>query len=269
MPVDTNRAALARALGDFWYWGEGPSHADIDRVFDSLDLTDRIDGGGKRDKVETAVEVATEEELQRLLPELVELLHERGFLDETEENAKKVKLLRRRLTPFGISFDGSGVSSASLGTPTEQLLGSAALRDHVHRIHRAVDASDSELVLGSAKELLESTAKYVLRERGIGAPAKFPALMSEALDAIGLHAKAIEGDDQLAAATRRILGALNQIAVGVNELRNDHGTGHGRATGARFSLRHARLAAGSATVLATIMIDTLEDPTAPWRRRLS
>jgi hypothetical protein len=264
---DSARSGLARALGDFWYWGSGPTHADIDRVFDSLELLDSLDPGGKRERVEQAVLNSEPDQLPRLLFELVELLDEQGFLVESEENPKRLALLRRRLAPYGIGFDESGVTTASLGVETSQLLDAAALRDHVNRIHRAVDDGDSQLVLGSAKELLESTAKFVLHERGIEAPAKFPALMSEALSSIGLHAKAIDGDDQLAAATRRILGALNQIAVGVNELRNDHGTGHGRAVGAKFSLRHARLAAGSATVLATIMIDTLEDPKAPWRSR--
>lgn len=266
MNADSARQALARALGDFWYWGAGPSHTDIDRVFGALDLVDRIDGGGKREKVEQAVLAATPAELPKLISSLIDVLLERGFLEATEENEKAIALLRRRLVPFGMKFDENGVTSGSIGVEAGAALSAGELRQHVIRIHRAVEHEDSAQVLGSAKELLESTAKFVLQERGMGEPSKFPALISEALAAIGLHAKAVEGDDDVAAATRRILGALSQIAVGVNDLRNNHGTGHGRVAPTSLSLRHARLAAGSATVLATIMIDTLEDPNAPWRR---
>lgn len=186
-----------------------------------------------------------------------------------QHNAKPIALLKRRLVPLGLSFGEDGVTSGLIGVEPGPALGAGELRNHIVRIQRAVEHDDSAQTLGSAKELLESTAKFILQERGLDEPSKFPGLMNEALSAIGLHAKAVDGDDDIALATRRILGALNQIAVGVNELRNNHGTGHGRASPTSLSLRHARLAAGSAIVLATIMIDTLEDSNAPWRRGAS
>lgn len=237
-------------------------------MFAAQNLTDRAGDGGKREKVERALLEALPTEIPWLARSLVELLWEAGLQEPSDSNERELVVLRRRLEPFGVSFDAEGVHLQSMGVGTDDgpLLSSDALRAHIERIHRALDDDDSEQVLGSAKELLESTAKLVLNERSLEVPSKFPALMHSALDALGLHPKAVAGDDEVADATRRILGALNQIAVGVNELRRDFGTGHGRVGGPKLSLRHARLSAGAATTLATLMIDTLEDPNAPWRR---
>jgi hypothetical protein len=80
-----------------------------------------------------------------------------------------------------------------------------------------------------------------------------------------MHAKGVSGDTEIAADTKKILGGLQSIGIGINGLRNSYGTGHGRVGDAKLGIRHARLAAGAAVVLATAMLDTYEDPKAPWR----
>ena len=53
----------------------------------------------------------------------------------------------------------------------------------------------------------------------------------------------------------------------INEHRSERGTGHGRAEApVRLTSRHGRLAAGAALLVATLMFDTLEDESAPWRQ---
>ena len=47
------------------------------------------------------------------------------------------------------------------------------------------------------------------------------------MEVLGLHAKEVKGDSEVAADTRRVLGGLQQIGLGINGLRNEHGTGHG------------------------------------------
>lgn len=59
--------------------------------------------------------------------------------------------------------------------------------------------------------------------------------------ALGLHPSQVTGDDPGAAATRRILGGLTTVAIGLAELRNQVGTGHGRPHPAQASTDHARL----------------------------
>ena len=66
---------------------------------------------------------------------------------------------------------------------------------------------------------------------------------------------------------RNIEASLSQIAIGVAELRNQYGPDHGRAemvTG--LTSRHAHLAVGSASTYCRLLLETLEDPAAPWRR---
>jgi hypothetical protein len=204
--------------------------------------------------------------------ELLDLLREQqDFLsDDGTVNHELVVELNRTLRPLNLHLaaDGTVVEGSSLGVEPSRMLDGPAVREHIRRLDLALAIVDVPLLLGSSKELLEAASKLVLDGIGEPIPDKFPSLLTRALEALGLHARAVAGDTEVAGATRRILGGLHQIGLGVNELRNDHGTGHGRIdNGTRLSLRHARLAAGAAAVLATVMVDTFEDPDAPWRGR--
>ncbi|MGA6159751.1 abortive infection family protein [Stenotrophomonas sp. NPDC087984] len=67
---------------------------------------------------------------------------------------------------------------------------------------------------------------------------------------------------------KKILGGVASIAVGVAELRNrGYGTGHGQSSApTNLGIRHARLAANAAITWCQLMLDTLGDPAAPWRK---
>jgi hypothetical protein len=64
----------------------------------------------------------------------------------------------------------------------------SAILEHLQRIQRAI-VTDPAQVIGSAKELIESTAKVVLIELGLPADDKadVPALVKDAQTALGLH----------------------------------------------------------------------------------
>lgn len=269
-PTDRDRQRLARALSEFWAGGAGPTHNDIWRVLDALGLDEVAGQGSKRDRVYGAVTNTPEGQVERLVADLVELLQESGsFTGEYKADDRELALLKRAVVPFNLRLtdDGELVGGTKLGVEPEAMLGLPAVQDHIRRIQVALTHDDAELLLGSSKELLETTSKFVLTNVGMEAPSKFPALLGGALEALGLHPKTAGNHDEIAAATKRILSGLQQIGLGINELRNEYGTGHGRLdSGVRLKLRHARLAAGSAVVLATVMVDTFEDPAAPWRR---
>ena len=269
MDADQDRIRLARALAEFWAGGAGPSHGDISRALDSVDLEEDEPTGNKRDRVQAAVAQVDSQKLSHLVEVLVEMLvHSGSFDGQHKASDTIISLLQKRLLPYRMTLrqDGTLLDSRSLGTTPETLLSLPILHDHISRMRLALHQDDSALLLGSSKELLESTSKFVLGELNLATPSEFPSLLSAALTAVGLHPKSVQLDGEGAAATKRILGGLQQIGTGVNELRNDHGTGHGRATNLKLGLRHARLAAGAAIVLATTILDTFEDPTAPWRR---
>jgi len=129
--------------------------------------------------------------------------------------------------------------------------------------------SDPPLAIGTAKELVESTAKAVLQERGQEVDDKddLPTLVKRAQEAIGLHPGSIHPGPDSTGAVKRILGGLTSIVMGLGELRNrGYGTGHG-PKGERVGLRprHAQLAVNAAVTWCDVMLDTLDDPDAPWR----
>ncbi len=128
--------------------------------------------------------------------------------------------------------------------------------------------------IGAAKQLIEATAKLVLLKRNLPVDERqdLPALIKQAQQALHLHPAAVPtarngGSPDNADSIKRILGALTSAAIGVAELRNRYGTGHGRLVAPTgLGPRHARFAVGTAATWCELMLDTLADPNAPWRK---
>jgi hypothetical protein len=148
-----------------------------------------------------------------------------------------------------------------------------AIREHLSRISRAIESDDPAQAIGSAKELIESTAKVVLREVGatVDDAWDIPKLVHQAQVALCVHPTTAAPGPDGSDAVKRILGGVTTVAGGVAELRNrGYGTGHGPG-GPRVGLsaRHAHLAVGAARLWCEFMLDTLGDPQAPWRKAMS
>ncbi|WP_261566653.1 abortive infection family protein [Frankia gtarii] len=182
------------------------------------------------------------------------------FLNSLRRDGYLIDKDTGHITPASPQF--TVVSLANLKDPS-------AIREHLDRIQRAV-IDDPALAIGSAKELIESTAKVILTELGrpINEKAKLPALAREAQEALGLHPTSrIPGPDS-SDPVRKILGSVSGIVDGLAELRNKgYGTGHGQAT-ARTGLRsrHAHLAVNASLTWCQLILDTLADPEAPRRK---
>lgn len=176
-----------------------------------------------------------------------------------------------------VEFPGSGLITPPEGAGQLRPLKSlaslrdpAAILEQLDRIQRAVDHDDPAQVIGSARELIESTAKVVLTERGRSVNNKddLPALARQAQEALGLQPSSSTPGPDGTDAVRKILGAAIAMATGIGELRNrGYGTGHGPAS-ARVGLRarHAHLAVNAAVTWCQLVLDTLADPEAPWRK---
>ena len=115
----------------------------------------------------------------------------------------------------------------------EKVTDPSAIREQMDRIRRAAD-DDPALAIGTAKELIESTAKVVLLELGhqVDEKADLSELARAAQLALGLHPSAGAGSGpDTSEGIKRILGAVTTIVNGLAELRNrGHGTGYGPAT---------------------------------------
>lgn len=102
-----------------------------------------------------------------------------------------------------------------------------SIEEAVARLRRALDDSDSPLVIGSAKELLETAARVILDARGetVASNVPLPTVLSRAHLAIDRQpGHGLAQDD----AVRNIAQGAKTIASQLPELRNRYGTGHGR-----------------------------------------
>jgi hypothetical protein len=193
------------------------------------------------------------------------------YLQEVAGDTTYLARLRRELANDGYQLTdearilrmGPQLPAGALAT----LKDSAAIEEQLERLAGAAD-DDPALAVGSAKELVESTAKVILTERGrsFADRADLPELVRAAQEALMLHPnQQAEGPDGTQG-VKKILGGLITITSGLAELRNrGYGIGHG-AAGARVGLhpRHAHLAVNASITWCRLMLDTLHDPQAPW-----
>lgn len=131
------------------------------------------------------------------------------------------------------------------------------LNRHAGRIRRGIE-QDPAQAIGSAKELLETVLKTVLGIEGEEGREDIQALLRRAQRDLDLDPKDVDGTLPGADTLRRTLSNLGQIVVGVAEMRNLYGTGHGRRRARELQVAHARLVVNAATTLATFLLEVAE-----------
>ncbi|GAB2889922.1 hypothetical protein GCM10027074_67780 [Streptomyces deserti] len=162
---------------------------------------------------------------------------------------------------------------ARLTVHVDALTEASGIHAELERVRR-FGAEYPDDAIGAAKQLIEATAKLVLLKQNLPVDERqdLPALIKQAQQALHLHPAAVPttrtgSSPDNADSVKRILGALTSAAIGVAELRNRYGTGHGRlAAPTGLGPRHARFAVGTAATWCELMLDTLADPNAPWRK---
>lgn len=191
---------------------------------------------------------------QSLLTKLNELLAHDGWeLAEVASISGRPIFGPRRLN----SFQHSRASALAVAQKVDA--------DYVHRqidrMTKAVD-SDPDLAIGTAKELIETICHTILDscEKPVTDKPDLLPLARRAMEELKLIPDNVPNNAKGAKTIKSILGNLSTIVQGLGELRNLYGTGHGKsgkATG--LTARHARLAVGAASTLATFLIETHED----------
>jgi len=132
------------------------------------------------------------------------------------------------------------------------------LAEQIRRIENAIN-DDPALAIGTAKELIETCCKTILAERGkqvTGTP-DIPTLTKATLKELNLVPEGVSEQARGSDVIKRLLQNLGTIGNSLAELRGLYGTGHGKdgkATG--LTARHAKLAVGAASTLATFLFDT-------------
>lgn len=214
------------------------------RTFQGLDLTERAN-------VNTVLTVAS-----RLAESY------RGMPDA--DPARLVRL-RECLSNDGYFLDQSGdpwaVIRALKDLAASRLADASALHLELARLERDLD-KDPGRDIGTAKRLVESTAKIVLTRYGVefDKRASVPALVDDAMRKLNLTAA---GKPEAAS---DLLQHLAELAKKVNTMRNKFGDGHGQATAVRgIDARDSRLVVRAAIAWCAYILDTLPD--VPERRQ--
>lgn len=187
-----------------------------------------------------------------------------GYKDDYSE--KKLALLTRWLERDGFVYSDGRISAAAHNPTVEELAETASgfdskvLRQQIDRIRNAIE-DDPDLAIGTAKELVETTCRTILADYGLIADAGWDVtrLVKEARGVLKLVPEDIPDSAKGADTIKRMLSNLGQISQGIAELRNLYGTGHGKEGQFKgLGPRHARLAVGCATALATFLFETHE-----------
>ena len=269
---------LGSVISDFFEGGDGPSHDQLDRAFvrSGLNPGDPAPGGatpagppiGKTKRVRAVFVYATDHDPDagiKLASQLVGLLRADGMFSRTLASyagAEKIQRLRESFERIGFELDDSGALRQKV---IDNLSGTAlteALRSYVNRIN--LNPDDASLLVGTGKELDEATARHVLEQKlgayPTGGPgSNFPYTVTQAFTILGLEtppAIQLHPDPH-----RAVQQCLLQLAIEVNRLRNDAGTGHGRPSGPRrtapLTPAEGRLVARATALVAGAMLDLL------------
>ena len=134
----------------------------------------------------------------------------------------------------------------------------------ITRMEAAVE-NDPGLAIGTAKELVETVCKTILKERNIKLTGNenLPKLVKATAKELKLTPSDIADDAKASDSIKRLLSNLATITNGVAELRNSYGTGHGKEAKSRgLTSRHAKLAVGSASTLVIFLVETHNEQSA-------
>lgn len=130
--------------------------------------------------------------------------------------------------------------------------------ERIDRLRRSTE--DPGQLLGSAKDLLEAVAKFVLEEVNMPLPgsADFNQLWYLARERLGILPQQVDANLPGADAIRAILQSSWKIAEQANALRGLQGTGHGRTLPTGVSADLALLVVREACSVAEYMLTTLD-----------
>lgn len=135
------------------------------------------------------------------------------------------------------------------------------IAQQITRMEAAV-VNDPALAIGTAKELIETVCKTILEARGVAfsKTAELPELVKTTAKTLDLTPDDVPDKAKAADIIKRLLSNLGSITQGVAELRNQHGTGHGKEAGTKgLGSRHAKLAVGAASTIAVFFIETHDE----------
>lgn len=265
MISDEVTSALARFFDQI-----GPTHDELDRLFQRTGLmnADPKRGSpepvGKMKRVRAVLYWAADNDPEAgsdLVKALVEAVRAAGGFRPASENCPggdAIQALQEAFLNIGYELSASGVLTARLldGLEGEEL--TEALWALVRRARSG--ASDAGLVVGTAKDLCEATARHVLVERTGAYPsgANFQATLWQAFERAGMALPdLVTLKDQANDPWSDVERAGFLLACAVNRYRNAVGSGHGRPIASSATTSQGRIAAEASALVAEMLLKCL------------
>lgn len=192
------------------------------------------------------------EEVERLKQTFNENLRKDGYelVERTKISGKPVFAARL--------YAQSGTSTLKSIRKTFDGTDANYVLQQITRMEAAIN-EDPDLAIGTAKELIETCCRTILKERSIevqGNP-DLAQLVKQTVRELALTPEDIPEEAKAVETIRRLLSNLATITQSIAELRNHYGTGHGKAANSRgLQPRHAKLAVGAASTLAVFLLET-------------
>jgi hypothetical protein len=259
-----------RTRREFQEWLVGWTLRTISDLFDNHNIKfvslpeDQLPSGQRRSLVEcyyVSVDWSNPQDVRHILDAYEDILIE--IPTAYEEGKQK---LIRYLEKDGYIYDGGRIVSQALDTALVDTIPIVGLDTehlylYVDRINASIE-SDPSLAIGSTKELIEATLKTILNGCGLKYDDKkddIPKLLKLVQKVLELAPDDVDDSKKGAETIKRVLSNLGAVAVGVAELRNLYGSGHGKGQKSQgLSSRHAKLVVGSGTTLCTFLLETYE-----------
>lgn len=253
---------IAGALGRFFFGGSGPSHSALTQAFIAAGVArhDPYDSAmGTPNKQQRVLEVARLAQREsasgkKLAEALLNALRLHGTFRD-DDRREDIQSLREAFLHAGwnLSADGRLERAGFVDLDTG---GRQALDEQIERLRRNID--DPAALLGTAKELLEAVAKFILDDGGmpVQKAAPFDMVITLAFERLSFVTGQVDENVPGAKQVRAIHASAKKIAVQVNELRNLQGTGHGRTLPTGISPETARFVIREVTHVAELMLST-------------
>lgn len=137
-------------------------------------------------------------------------------------------------------------------------LNTAYVNSKMTVMHDAVN-KDTDLAIGTAKELLETVCKSILKQKEvtINKDWTLPQLLNATSAALDFKPKDADDSAKAEKGIKQILGGISTIIHGVAELRNGYGTGHGKDADFKgLEVKYAKLIVGVVSEIGILFLAT-------------
>lgn len=193
----------------------------------------------------------------------------------TDHERKMLELYNRVLSEDGYELLQKGeIQGRPLYEGVKKLLGNAQLLVHAQDVKKHLSSSyvdqkislmnesvekDTSLAIGTAKELVETVCKSILKQKSISVDKEWDVakLLKETTNALNFRPQNADEPAKAEKSIKQILGGISSAIQGVTELRNSYGSGHGKeAAFVGLEPKFSRLIVGLVSSVAIFYLST-------------